>query len=257
MSRSRNIKPGFFKNEALADLPFEFRILFQGLWCEANRDGRMEDRPKRLKAEIFPYDAVDVDAGLNALQAAGFIVRYAVTGTSYVEVLNFAKHQNPHKKETAGSIPAPSAADPVPVPDIPEQAENVIGKPGTSPADSLIPDSGFSDSLIPEEEQQHVQPSAAPSRFIEFWMTYPNKKGRKAAEAIWKRRKLDSRCDELIAHVRTMQATDVDWLRGCAPMGSTYLNGDRWEDVPKLPLSPVLAKHGNFEQRAYGTGGAL
>ena len=63
MARSRNIKPGFFKNELLAELPFEYRILLQGLWCQADRDGLLEARPKRLKAEIFPYDDVDVDAG--------------------------------------------------------------------------------------------------------------------------------------------------------------------------------------------------
>jgi len=29
--RARNLKPGFFKNEELADLPFEARLLFAGL----------------------------------------------------------------------------------------------------------------------------------------------------------------------------------------------------------------------------------
>ena len=142
MSRSRNIKPGFFKNEALADLPFEYRILFQGLWCEADRDGRLEDRPKRLKAELFPYDSVDVNAGLDALAKAGFIARYEVTGGRYIEVLNFAKHQNPHKKETPSTIPAwdrTAQAREIPgqAPEIPEPAR-------------LIPDSLL---LIPDSKK--------------------------------------------------------------------------------------------------------
>lgn len=134
MSRARNIKPGFFKNDQLAELPFEFRILFQGLWCEADRAGRLEDRAKRIKAEVFPYDDVDVESGLAALSSAGFIERYEVNGIKYIQVSEFAKHQNPHCKEAASTIPAPCkhSADP--------------GDSGASRADSLIPDSGFSDS---------------------------------------------------------------------------------------------------------------
>lgn len=141
MSRSRNIKPGFFKNEQLAELPFEYRMLFQGLWCEADREGRLEDRPKRIKAEIFPYDNVDVDAGLDALQAAGFICRYQVEDRRCIEVFNFAKHQNPHKKETASSLPARVGTEPTP--ETPDLFTERPGNSGTSPADSpiLIPDS--------------------------------------------------------------------------------------------------------------------
>lgn len=102
-----------------------------------------------------------------------------------------------------------------------------------------------------------MQPAAAPSRFLEFWAEYPNKKGKQEAEKTWSKRKLDGRCDELIEHVRLMASTDSDWIRGCAPMGSTYLNGARWEDVPKRAPSAAVPKHAGFEARAYGTGGAL
>jgi hypothetical protein len=134
MSRSRNIKPGFFKNDQLAELPFEFRILFQGLWCEADRAGRLEDRAKRIKAEVFPYDEVDVEAGLVALASAGFIERYEANGIKYIQVVEFAKHQNPHCKEAPSTIPAPCK----------HSAGTEIS--GTSRADSLIPDSLIPDS---------------------------------------------------------------------------------------------------------------
>jgi hypothetical protein len=32
------------------------RLLFTGLWCLADREGRLEDRPAEIKAEIFSYD---------------------------------------------------------------------------------------------------------------------------------------------------------------------------------------------------------
>jgi hypothetical protein len=77
LMRIRTIKPEFWKSEHLADLPPFARLLFIGLWNCADREGRLEDRPKRLKAELFPYDDVDVDALLSVLAKWGFIVRDA------------------------------------------------------------------------------------------------------------------------------------------------------------------------------------
>lgn len=74
MPRKRDLKPGFFKNEALAELPPLTRMFFAGLWCWADREGRLEDRPKKLKGEILPYDDFDADAALDELERAGLIV---------------------------------------------------------------------------------------------------------------------------------------------------------------------------------------
>jgi hypothetical protein len=107
VARSRNLKPGFFTNDVLAEVNPLGRLLFQGLWCHADREGRVLDRPKKLKVEILPYDDCDVDLLLNALAARGFILRYEVSGNRYIQIINFAKHQNPHIKESASTIPAP------------------------------------------------------------------------------------------------------------------------------------------------------
>ena len=106
MARARTLKPGFFSNEALADCQPLARLLFEGLWLHADREGRLEDRPKRLKAEILPYDNCDADALLDELERAHFIVRYEAAGTRCIQVLNFTKHQNPHPKEPASSLPS-------------------------------------------------------------------------------------------------------------------------------------------------------
>ena len=108
MARSRNIKPGFFRNEDLVELSFQTRLLFIGLWTVADREGRLEDRPKRIRAELFPYDMeLNIDQMLNELANAGFLIRYEVDGNKCIQVVNFIKHQNPHYKEVASEIPAP------------------------------------------------------------------------------------------------------------------------------------------------------
>jgi len=111
MARARNIKPAFFKNETLVELPVETRLLFIGLWTLADREGRLEDRPKRIKMEIYPADDFNVDSMLNQLCSGGFILRYEVDGARYIEIINFVKHQDPHYREKASEIPPPPGAD--------------------------------------------------------------------------------------------------------------------------------------------------
>ena len=94
-------------NDELAEVEPLGRLLFAGLWCIADREGRLEDRPKRIKAEVLPYDDCDVDDLLNKLAEREFIIRYEVNGEKYIQVVNFIKHQNPHYKEVPSEIPAP------------------------------------------------------------------------------------------------------------------------------------------------------
>lgn len=106
MARARNIKPSLFKNEILGDAEPLLTILFTGLWCLADREGRLEDRPKRIKAEIFPYrDGLDVDEMLSWLEEQSFINRYRIDNESFIQVTKFHEHQNPHHMEAESVIP--------------------------------------------------------------------------------------------------------------------------------------------------------
>lgn len=97
--RARNIKPAFFKNEQLAELPPEARLLFIGLWCMADREGLLEDRPKRIKMEIFPADSFDCEPLLAGLADEGLILRHEIDGASLIEIPRFKGHQRPHHTE--------------------------------------------------------------------------------------------------------------------------------------------------------------
>ena len=114
MARLRTLKPSFFANEELATLPFSGRLLFAGLWTIADRRGRLEDRPTRIKAQIYPYDDVATDELLDGLAQMGFIQRYDVEGLHYIQVVNFEKHQNPHLREAESTIPPPAPTKAVP-----------------------------------------------------------------------------------------------------------------------------------------------
>lgn len=105
MARARNIKPAFFTNDELVELPFETRLLFIGLWMLADREGRMVDRPKKIKMEIFPADDVDCEKSLSMLVTGGFIARYEFGAHKVIEIVNFIKHQAPHSTEKDSALP--------------------------------------------------------------------------------------------------------------------------------------------------------
>ena len=112
MARSRNIKPGFFTNDVLGELPALTRLLFAGIWTLCDREGRLDDRPKKIRAEVLPYDVCDAEEMLQSLEKAGFIRRYEADGQRVIQVLSWHKHQNPHVKEAASTLPPPNGFSP-------------------------------------------------------------------------------------------------------------------------------------------------
>lgn len=108
------MKPDFFLDEDLAELPLWVRVLYEGLWCHADKEGRLEDRPQKLKAVIFPYDKYNVEDGLAKLSLpkvhspkhSPFIIRYEIEGERYIQILSWASHQSPHHTEKDSDIPA-------------------------------------------------------------------------------------------------------------------------------------------------------
>lgn len=158
MARARNIKPGFFTNDKLVELPFEYRLLFIGLWTIADKEGRLLDRPKKIRIEIFPADNVDCEKGLKLLANAGFITRYEAAGMQLIQINNWGKHQSPHIRESASELPPPA-----------EGTIKVVPEHNLGSAEALprSPDSGFSDSgfLIPEVDPSGLvgqEPDAQP-----------------------------------------------------------------------------------------------
>jgi len=143
MARTRSLKPGFFKNEILGQLPIQDQLLFAGLWTLADRAGRLEDRPARIKAEIFPYRDVDIEASLCRLHQTEFIIRYS-REEAYIALPTFSKHQSPHMKEQASTIPAP---------DMPG-ASTMQAHPYTG-----LPYTGLPSTLPPDEPEVVVTPS--------------------------------------------------------------------------------------------------
>lgn len=269
MARARNIKPGFFKNELLVELPALDRLLFMGLWCLADREGRVEDRPKRIKMELFPCDDYSVEEGLARLEAAGFLHRYTVGDVSVISIDNFLKHQSPHGTEKDSELPDVNGDFTVH-----ERSKNgcvtgkkhsVNGAPTLNnvkpPLDNaLIPDSLIPDSLIQEEKPlvpSGDDTSAYSAEFESFWAEYPKREGgnsKKGAFKAWNARLRNGvKAEELILSAKRYAAQ----MTAKGSVGTSFVKqaatflgpDDHWREALNSnvhPLKPAM-KPGDFE----------
>jgi len=107
MARARNLKPSFFANDILAECDPMARLLFAGLWTIADRDGRMEYRPRKIKGILFPYDNCDIEPLVEQLAARGFVVVYRAGGINVLAIPTFGEHQRCHPDERSEGFPPP------------------------------------------------------------------------------------------------------------------------------------------------------
>jgi len=249
MARLRTIKPGFYTNDLLAEVSPLGRILFSGLWCIADRAGRLEDRPKRIKAEVLPYDDCDVDGLLNDLAERGFVLRYQVGQARYIAVVNWGKHQTPHIKEAESTIPAPPQND--------TETVQVSDKHGTSTVQAPCEDDASTPciclgigNLEPEtplpptgDDRREESPAASTysSAFEQFWERYPRHTDKKQAYAVWQRIRPSPALIETIIVAIEHQKRGRQWQQGVIPHPTTWLRRSRWEDEIEPQPAPITA----------------
>lgn len=212
MARSRNIKPAFFQNEKLGELKPINRLAFIALWTVCDFKGCLEYRPKRLKVQLLPYDDCDIKEIINNLVDSEFIQIYSVEDQDYIKILNFEKHQNPHKNEKeAGS-------------DIPDIDGTKTDNIGTSRADSLL--------LIPDSFNPLTE--SIEKDFNEFWLSYPKKTGKEAARKAWNKTRPNI---TIVLNALAWQKESKQWFEKGGqfiPNPATWINQHRWDD--EMPL---------------------
>lgn len=253
MARTRNIKPQYFINEDLGTLEPLARLLFIGLWTLADRAGRLEDRPLKIKAELLPYDSCDVDKFLIELCNKNLLIRYEVDKKRYIQITNFEKHQNCHPKEPQSELPEPKS--PVKI----------------SVSEGNMQDSCKTVTSNLQETDEHVAKNAIPSftsytsitslppispkggkgllkkLFDEFWEAYPKKRSKEQAYKAFIKIKPDADLLAKMLEKIELFKNTVEWQKDNGqfiPYPATWINQKRWEDE----VSCEVAKEKSLEQ---------
>lgn len=274
--RTRQIRPGIVTNEVLAALGPYATLLFERLWMLADREGRLQDRSARIKAQVFPYwPDVPVEKLLAELCAAGLIVRYKGLDSSgfsvaYIAIPNFLKHQHIHPHEVSSVIPPP------PTPSKDTEPRHVITSNGAAvtsdtnvitcrsvPSLPSLP-SQPSDQFLPLENEKGGEnlPLPPPSdfqlqnRYCGFYVfrdCWPehNRTGEDDASRLWISQ-VDAKIikpegTEVLEGLERWKKSDA-WMEDAGkyiPSMAKFLRERRWKDHPKPYTGPPKSR---FEQ---------
>jgi hypothetical protein len=97
MARIRTVKPDYWTDERVGECSVSARLLFIACWNFADDHGGLDRSSKQLKAQAFPYDAIDCEPLVQELLNAGLLVEYAVDAKKYLHIKGFRKHQKVEK----------------------------------------------------------------------------------------------------------------------------------------------------------------
>lgn len=116
MPRIRSIHPDLHRDKTVATLTASAERTFVRLWCHLDDEGRGEDDPLLLKADLYPRHTDmgpdEVERDLAELADAGLIIRYVVDGEPHLccKPSTWANYQRPQKKQES-KLPGPEQAD--------------------------------------------------------------------------------------------------------------------------------------------------
>ena len=107
MAYLRTVKASFFTSEDVVSLSPLARLLYIGLWCEADREGRLKWAPLTFRLRYLPTDACDIEAVCRELTDRQMVVLYG-HGLAYIPT--FLTHQRPNNREAVSLLPDPRDA---------------------------------------------------------------------------------------------------------------------------------------------------
>jgi hypothetical protein len=115
------ISPEIWRNEKIGALPDAGRLLFIGIFSQADDDGRLKASPRFLKANIFPYDNDKTEDRIRELRdqcaQLGLIRVYTNGNIEYLDIPGWTQHQRIRKdRYNPSQLPSFEASQVVTIP---------------------------------------------------------------------------------------------------------------------------------------------
>ena len=109
MARKRMIDPNIWASEDFSKLSTLAKLVFIGMFSNADDEGRGRAKPAYLKSIIFPYDdgirIIDIDKTLSEIGSNMSVTFYSNNGNDYYALDNWLKWQKVDRP-TLSTIPA-------------------------------------------------------------------------------------------------------------------------------------------------------
>lgn len=101
------IDPMIWQDEEFGSLSSQAKILFIGLFSNADDEGRLRANPAYLKSTIFMYDPIDIDEVKiirdEVVKKMSSVFLYTVDGKDYIQLKNWDEYQKQHKDRIVAS----------------------------------------------------------------------------------------------------------------------------------------------------------
>lgn len=174
MARIRSVHPSLFTDEAWVSCSPLARLLYIGLWTDADDQGLFEWKPLQIRMRLLPGDTADVPALLAELVQVNLIAPLESGGKKLGAIRYFRKFQRP-KKPNATFV-------------LPREWVNYVGlgdgdqepdSDDASPVPHQFPPEGEKPPQMEDGGWRMEQPPNPPmgdvrsDRFAEGWSAYP------------------------------------------------------------------------------------
>lgn len=238
--RIRTVKPDFWKSEDVAELSWDARLVWIGLWNYVEDNGVGKSSPQLITGELFSLDEGPVATlarvirALDELSARGRIIRYEWRDVKLLYVVGFDSHQRIDRPSKGHGWPAPST-----IPGPPASSVDLLDEDSTNARRGL--DAVVVVGVVEGEKHwsanaDHTQPEVVRidlnACFEEFWEVYPRKVARVAAKASYGRAVRRAKPETILAAAARYR-DDPNRTAQYTAHPTTWLNQGRWDDEPQ------------------------
>lgn len=257
MARKRMIDPNIWQSEDFSKLKTLSKLVFIGLFSNADDYGYGRAKAAYVKSMLFPYDedirTTDIEKSLDEIAANMSIVFYKTNnGNEYYSLKNWSKWQKVDK-------PSVSVIPP-PIEDNLEIIRGTVGEPSENVQRGIPPNKNRKEKEKNKKEYM--------LKFEKFWSEYPKKVGKPKAEAAFEKLNVDDMLLEKMLNAIKIAKNTEQWQNEKGkfiPYPASWLNGRRWEDEldvccsedNKMSATAVQAPKGifnSYKQKSYNEG---
>ena len=244
MARIRTIKPEFWDSPDTAKASLRARLLYISMWNLADDYGIGDGNFKRIIGFAFPNDDLTVSEipRLIAEVSRTFSVMFFdYEGRPYYWIPSWETHQRTEKR----------AKQRVPYPDNPKTLDSSGQIDGGGKSAASVGSSGAGTGEqgnrgTGERELGNTCP-ASPDEFIDWYLEYPRKESKGAAEKAYAKARKIATAEELIEGAIRYR-DDPNREQQYTKLPATWLNAKCWEDGP-LPEKSAPARPSTSERR--------
>lgn len=202
-------------------------------WAENTEPGWYWIAQKKVMAEApaFLGSAATVKRAARELEDAGLIERQVASNKYLIRLTDegkgWSRKQSIADSEVRSKLTGPVKSD-----------HTGAVKTDRRGAVKSAPQSIYQGSDNQDQEQKPCATKVALCEFDRWWKHYPRKEAKKKSKEVWKRKKLDSMTDQLIADVERRKIEHRPWLEGFVPHAERYLRDERWDDEIDKSAAP-------------------